>query len=86
MLDAVCAKLASGKKVILVHSNADMDAIGSAYALARCFQADIFAPNGMDRLSKNVVANMTHRPARLVSLQETLGVVQQVISEGIAEA
>ena len=58
MLDAVCAKLASGKKVILVHSNADMDAMGSAYALARGFKADIYAPNGMDRLTKNVVANM----------------------------
>ncbi len=59
MIGDACARLSSGKKVILVHSNADMDAIGSAYALARAFPpADIFAPNSIDRLSKTAVANM----------------------------
>ena len=59
MLFTVCERLSRGRNVILVHSNADMDAIGSAYALAMAFQpADIFAPNGIDRVSKIVVANL----------------------------
>ena len=43
------------KKVILVHGNADMDALGSAYALANAFPpADIFAPAGVDRVARMV--------------------------------
>lgn len=35
----------SGRKVILVHGNADMDALGSAYGIRCAFpDADIFAP------------------------------------------
>jgi nanoRNase/pAp phosphatase (c-di-AMP/oligoRNAs hydrolase) len=56
MIDAVCEKLRNGSKVIVVHSNADMDAIGSAYALMRGFgNAVIYAPKNVDRLSKNVL-------------------------------
>ena len=44
-----------GKKVILVHGNADTDAIGSAYALANAFpEADIYTPAGVDRVAKVV--------------------------------
>ncbi len=43
------------RKVILVHGNADMDALGSAYALSRAFPpADIYAPAGIDRVAKMV--------------------------------
>lgn len=46
---------AKNKKLILVHGNADMDAIGSAYALSKGFpSADICALNGVDRVSKLV--------------------------------
>lgn len=46
-------------KAILVHGNADMDALGSAYAIARCFPGcAIFAPDGLDRVSKMVAAKM----------------------------
>lgn len=42
---------APGRKVILVHGNADMDALGSAYALKCVFpEADILAPCGLDRI------------------------------------
>lgn len=43
------------KKVVLVHGNADMDALGSAYALSRAFPpADVYAPAGMDRVARMV--------------------------------
>ena len=56
MLKDVAEKLRDKKKVILVHGNADMDAISSAYVLSKCFPtADICAPNGVDRVSKMVM-------------------------------
>lgn len=55
MLKETAVKLSGKKKLILVHGNADMDAIGSAYAISRCFpDADISAPGGMDRVAKVV--------------------------------
>ncbi len=46
-----------GRKAILVHSNADPDALGSAYALATTFpEADIYAPGGLDRSGKALQA------------------------------
>lgn len=54
---SIAGLLRGKKKIILVHGNADMDAVGSAYALARGFPpADICAPGGADRVSK-MVAN-----------------------------
>ncbi len=51
--------LESGRKVILVHGNADMDAIGSAYALSRAFgDCTIMAPGGIDRVSRMVTEKM----------------------------
>ena len=48
-----------GTKAIFVHGNADMDAIGSAYAIARCFpNCAIFAPDGIDRVSRMVGGKM----------------------------
>ncbi len=59
MLRSIADKLKDRQKVILVHGNADMDAIGSAYALKRAFpNADIYAPNSIDRISKVVVDKM----------------------------
>ena len=56
MLKKTAEMLRGRKKVILVHGNADMDALGSAYAVSRCFPpADICAPSGMDRVAKAVV-------------------------------
>lgn len=58
-MKATADRLKGNNKVILVHGNADMDAIGSAYALAKCFPtADIYAPNGVDRVAKMVSEKM----------------------------
>lgn len=55
MLKDIADRLRDKKKVILVHGNADMDAISSAYVLSRCFPtADVCALNGIDRVSKLV--------------------------------
>jgi len=59
MLRSVAEMLEAGRKLILVHGNADMDAVGSAYALSETFrEADICAPGGMDRVSKVVTEKM----------------------------
>lgn len=51
--------LEGGNKVILVHGNADMDAIGSAFALSKAFgDCTIFAPGGVDRVSRMVTEKM----------------------------
>ena len=55
MYEEVADRLKDKRKVILVHGNADMDAVGCAYAISQCFPpADIYAPGGMDRVSKVV--------------------------------
>lgn len=62
MLRTIADLLADRKKLILVHGNADMDAIGSAYALARSFpEAEICAPGGMDRVARLVTENFDIR-------------------------
>jgi len=54
-LTSAAERLKNVKKIILVHGNADMDAVGSAYALSRCFPpADVYAPGGVDRVAKMV--------------------------------
>ncbi len=46
-------------KAVLVHGNADMDAFGSAYAIARCFPGcAMFAPDGLDRVTRMVSVKM----------------------------
>ncbi len=52
----ITAALAEGKKAVLVHNNADMDAVGSAFALSRSFHDfTICACGGVDYVA-NVVA------------------------------
>ena len=59
MLNRIADELVEGRKVILVHGNADMDAIGSAYGLMRAFApADIYAPSGVDRVARTVCEKM----------------------------
>ncbi len=59
MLDDIIGRLASSDKLILVHGNADPDALGSAYALAKAFPpASILPVEGLDRTSKNVSARL----------------------------
>lgn len=59
MLSEISKAISGRNKVILVHGNADMDAIGSAYAVSKCFPpADIYAPGGMDRVSRIVTEKL----------------------------
>lgn len=58
----VAEVLNHGKKAVLVHSNADVDAIGSAYALYRCFpDCTICALGGVDYVA-NVFAEKMNIP------------------------
>ncbi|MCL2891109.1 MAG: DHH family phosphoesterase [Methanomassiliicoccaceae archaeon] len=59
MLEYVAESLKDKNKVILVHGNADMDAVGSAYAIASCFPpGKIYAPDGVDRVASMVMEKM----------------------------
>jgi nanoRNase/pAp phosphatase (c-di-AMP/oligoRNAs hydrolase) len=59
MLTAIAEKLGQGRKLILLHGNADPDALGCGYAIARCFpEADICAPGGLDKISKVIAAKL----------------------------
>jgi len=61
MLGYVGESLKGKNKVILVHGNADMDAVGSAYAIAECFPpAKIYAPDGIDRVAKIVMDKLDY--------------------------
>ena len=61
-IDEIAERLRDRRKVILVHGNADMDAVSSAYVLSKCFpEADICALNGVDRVSKMVAEKMDVR-------------------------
>lgn len=60
MIDEIAAKLNTGKKIVLMHGNADPDALGSAYALSRCFpNTEIAAPGGVDRVAKAVAEKLS---------------------------
>jgi len=55
MIDRIADMLDGRDKVILVHTNADMDAVGSAYAISKAFPpARICALNGIDKVTTMV--------------------------------
>jgi nanoRNase/pAp phosphatase (c-di-AMP/oligoRNAs hydrolase) len=55
MLSAIAKDLQTGRKLVLVHGNADPDAIGCAYAIKASFpEVTVVAPGGLDRISKIV--------------------------------
>ncbi|AIZ56940.1 manganese-dependent inorganic pyrophosphatase [Candidatus Methanoplasma termitum] len=59
MMKETAELLRTENKVILVHSNADMDAIGSAFAISVCFpNGDVFAPGGVDRVASLVAEKL----------------------------
>ncbi len=56
MLDKIIHELKNGKKLVLVHSNADSDAVGSAYALAQTFpNVTIGVHEGVNKSSKKLI-------------------------------
>lgn len=55
----IVKRLEGKKKVILTHGNSDLDAIGSAYGIKASFgPADIYAPAGIDRVSRMVIEKL----------------------------
>ena len=59
MKDVVSYLEGPGRMLVIVLGNADMDALGSAYARSRAFpECDIFAPNSLDRVSRMVADKM----------------------------
>ncbi|QLH75365.1 MAG: DHH family phosphoesterase [Methanomassiliicoccales archaeon] len=63
MFESVLERFRTGRKLILIHGNADPDAFGSAYAIMRTFpDVDICAPNGLDRVSKVISKNFGYEP------------------------
>lgn len=63
MFEAILDRLRRGRKLVLIHGNADPDAFGSAYALRSSFlDVDICAPGGLDRLAKVVSKNLQYEP------------------------
>ena len=59
MLKRIAEELEKGNSLVIVHGNADVDAIGSACALARAFPGtDVYAPTGLDRVARIVAERM----------------------------
>jgi bifunctional oligoribonuclease and PAP phosphatase NrnA len=59
MLATIAERLKQGRKVILLHGNADPDALGCGYAIARAFpEADICAPRGLDKIAKVIAGKL----------------------------
>jgi nanoRNase/pAp phosphatase (c-di-AMP/oligoRNAs hydrolase) len=62
MLSNIAADLKKGRKLVLVHGNADPDAMGCAYAIYRSFpEVTVVTPGGMDRISKLVVDKLAFK-------------------------
>jgi phosphoesterase RecJ-like protein len=71
MLSTIVQKLMSGKKVVLLHGNADPDALGSAYALYRAFpDMTVAALGGLDRLAKVMASNLEFEVQATVDLDQ----------------
>ncbi len=59
MLGHIAEILDRGRKAVLVHGNADPDAMGCAYAIAHAFDnVDIVVTNSMDRVSKSIYSHI----------------------------
>jgi bifunctional oligoribonuclease and PAP phosphatase NrnA len=59
MLKSIAEKLRTGRKLVLLHGNADPDALGCGYAIARSFpEADICAPGGLDKIAKVIATKL----------------------------
>ena len=70
-LDIVQALQGPGRKVVLLHGNADPDALGSAFAIQQAFgEVTIAAPGGMDRVSKVVASKLSIEVMENVDLSE----------------
>jgi bifunctional oligoribonuclease and PAP phosphatase NrnA len=63
MFEEILVRLRPGRKLVLIHGNADLDAFGSAYAIKASFpDVDICAPEGLDRIAKVVAKKFAYEP------------------------
>ena len=59
MLSSIASELAKGRKLVLMHGNADPDALGCAYAIFSAFpDVTVVTPGGMDRISKLIAEKL----------------------------
>jgi len=71
MLSDIAARLRNGSKLVLVHGNADPDAIGCAYAVYRSFpDVTVATPGGMDRISKLIVQKLDFQVVELADFSD----------------
>lgn len=72
MLSAIVQVLRGpDRKVVLLHGNADPDALGSAYALKRAFpEMTIAAPGGLDRVSKVIAGKLDIKVLEAIDLAD----------------
>ncbi|MEM0448981.1 MAG: DHH family phosphoesterase [Methanomassiliicoccales archaeon] len=69
MLKDIGLQLMHGRKLVLVHGNADPDALGSAYALYSAFpDVTVVAPDGLDRVSKLIAEKLSFMPENKVEI------------------
>ncbi|HVO77969.1 MAG TPA: DHH family phosphoesterase [Methanomassiliicoccales archaeon] len=62
MLKGIAERLKEGRKLVLVHGNADPDALGCAYAVSSSFpNVTACAPGGTDRISKVIADKLDFR-------------------------
>jgi len=70
MLGTIALRLQSGTKLVLLHGNADPDALGCAFAICRSFpNVKVVAPGGLDRLSKVIGAKLNFEVGEIASLE-----------------
>ena len=82
------SRLRAGRKLVLIHGNADPDALGCAYALRSCFpDVDICAPQGLDRISKVISRKLGFEPlgTRTWSVYDLMLVVDTSSPEQLGE-
>ncbi len=71
MLVEIAQKLKEGRKVVLLHGNADPDALGCAYAIHRAFpDVTIAAVGGLDRMAKVVSTKLVFEVKTFVNLDD----------------
>jgi len=66
MLADIGMELRQGTKLVLLHGNADPDALGCAFAIYSCFpQVTVATPGGLDRVSKVIADKLSFETKEL---------------------
>lgn len=68
MLGTIALRLQSGSKLVLLHGNADPDALACAFAIHSSFpDVEVVAPGGLDRLSKVISTKLDFKVGETAS-------------------